>query len=141
MLGASGQSLIERALSGRVFAVCGVSRDPSKFGYRVYSYLRAAGLKVYAVNPNAASIGSDPCYPSLFEIPERIDCVVAVTQPANTTKIASDCTTLLIPFIWMQPGAESEEAIAFAKVGGINVIAGGPCIMVEHRLRNQRNLD
>jgi predicted CoA-binding protein len=34
-----------------VFAVVGVSRDPSKYGHQIYKDLRSAGYKVYAVNP------------------------------------------------------------------------------------------
>jgi len=32
--------------------------------------------------------------------------------------------------VWMQPGAESEEAIRTAEALGMNVIAGGPCLLV-----------
>jgi len=35
--------------------------------------------------------------------------------------------------IWLQPGAESPEVIAHAAALGLDVIAGGPCAMVEAR--------
>jgi len=35
-----------------VFAVVGASRDPGKYGYKVYDDLKNAGYQVYPVNPN-----------------------------------------------------------------------------------------
>ena len=32
--------------------------------------------------------------------------------------------------IWMQPGAESDAAVARAEELGLAVIAGGPCLLV-----------
>ena len=32
--------------------------------------------------------------------------------------------------LWMQPGAESPEAVARAEELGLSVIAGGPCLLV-----------
>lgn len=32
--------------------------------------------------------------------------------------------------VWMQPGAESDAAIALGEKNGINVIAKGPCILI-----------
>jgi len=32
--------------------------------------------------------------------------------------------------VWMQPGAESDAAIKFCEDNHINVIGGGPCILV-----------
>jgi len=35
-----------------------------------------------------------------------------------------------VTHVWMQPGAESDEAIRTAEALGMNVIAGGPCVLV-----------
>ena len=35
-----------------------------------------------------------------------------------------------IRHVWMQPGADSPAAVARAKELGMNVIAGGPCLLV-----------
>ena len=53
-----------------VFAVVGVSKDPEKYGHRVYRDLRGAGLKVYPVNPNADEVLGDKCYPNLEALPK-----------------------------------------------------------------------
>ena len=35
-----------------------------------------------------------------------------------------------VKHVWMQPGAESDVAIRTAEDLGMNVIAGGPCLLV-----------
>ena len=50
--GMSGSETIREFLDSRnVFAVVGASRYPEKYGSRVYSDLKAAGYRVYPVNP------------------------------------------------------------------------------------------
>jgi uncharacterized protein len=124
------RTLIEQVLEQKRFAVAGVSRNPEKYGNIVYQKLKAAGYTVYAVNPNTESIGDDPCYPSLDNIPDTVDCVVTVTPPAVTEKTVRDAGHLRVPFLWMQPGSESTSAYNLARALSMQVVSGGPCIMV-----------
>ena len=80
----SNKSLEEEILGRKHFAVLGASRDKDKYGYKVYRKIKAAGYTVYAINPNADEIDGDPCYPSLDNTPEPIDCLVTVTPPEVT---------------------------------------------------------
>ena len=96
--------MYEDILSKRVFAVAGVSRDPSKFGYIVHRFLRGAGYKVYAVNPNADCVEDAECYGTVLELPEKPEVVVTVTQPWITSGILKQCVELGVPVVWMQPG-------------------------------------
>lgn len=126
----SHRLLVDTILSGTNFAVTGVSRDREKYGYKVYQSLKAAGYRVYPVNPNADSIDGDPCYPSLDSVPVAIDCLVTVTPPEITEETLYIAGRLKIPFVWMQPGSESLAAINSARAFSMQLIAGGPCIMV-----------
>ena len=132
------RTLVEHILEQRTFAVCGVSRDRDKYGYKVYRSLKLAGYKVYAVNPNADMIDSDPCYPSLDNIPAEIDCVVTVTKPEITDEMIGVAGRLRIPLLWMQPGSDSGGSYNLAVSKGIQVIHGGPCIMVAIKARRNR---
>jgi predicted CoA-binding protein len=135
----STRALIEQILDQRRFAVAGASRDPEKFGYKVYKALKAAGYTVYPVNPNAEAIDGDTCYPTLDNIPDTLDCVVTVTQPAVTEEIARAAGHLKIPYIWMQPGSESTPAFNIARAYSMQIVSGGPCIMVATAERRARN--
>lgn len=117
-----------------IFAVVGVSRDPNKYGRKVYLDLKQAGYKVYPINPNVKIIDGDKCYPSLKDLPEKPDVVDIVVPPEVTKKIVQECYTLGIDKIWMQPGSESEEAIRFCKERNMKVLHG-VCVMIERRKR------
>ena len=124
---------IDQILGLRSFAVVGASRDTSKFGYKVYRSLKQFGYSVFAVNPNADIVDGDPVYPLLDNLPEPVDCVVTVVAPEVTFEIVRQAGQLGVRHMWMQPGSESESAVIEAHAQGIDVVSGGPCIMVEAR--------
>ena len=116
-----------------VFAVVGVSRNPEKYGHKVYKDLKAAGYTVYPVNPHFDELLGDRCYPSLSKLPGKPDVVDTVVPPAVTELIVAECKNLGIDKVWMQPGSESEYAIAFCERYGIHVVHG-ICVMVQRRI-------
>ena len=134
--------LISEILALRRFAVVGASRDPAKFGNKVYRTLKHAGYEVFAVNPNAERIDGDPAYPLLDNIPGGVECIVTVVTPETTYDVVRQAAHLRIPFMWMQPGSESEAAVNAALSDGIRAVHGGPCIMIEiARLRARNRAD
>ena len=127
-------------LSQRRFAVVGASREKHKFGYKVYRFLKNAGYEVYPVNPNADTIDDDQVYPLLDNVPEPLDCVVTVVPPEVTYEIVRQAGQLRIPYLWMQPGSESDSAVIEARAQAMEVIYGGPCIMVEVQNRQEQQV-
>ena len=117
-----------------VIAVVGASRDPEKYGHQVYRDLKEAGYAVYPVNPNAAEILGDRCYPDLKSLPVKPDVVNVVVPPEVTEEVVKSCKELGITKVWMQPGSESEKAIEYCEANGIEVVYG-VCIMVERGKR------
>lgn len=131
-------NLIAEILALRTFAVVGASRNPQKFGHKVYKTLKRHGYSVYAVNPNADEIDGDPAYPHLDNVPEPIECVVTVVPPEVTERVLREAWHLKIPYCWMQPGSESEAAVNEALSYGMQVVYGGACIMVESNARAEQ---
>ncbi|MGO8673007.1 MAG: CoA-binding protein [Capsulimonadaceae bacterium] len=125
------QQVIPKMLNARSYCVIGASRDHSKYGYRVFRFLKSEGRVTYPVNPNSASIGQATCYPSVADLPEPVEVAVFVVPPAVTEKMLPQCLAAGIRNIWLQEGSESESAVAFCRENGMDVVAGGPCIMVE----------
>jgi uncharacterized protein len=117
-----------------VFAVVGASKNPEKYGYKVYEALRYSGYSVYCVNPNAIEILGDKCYPTLETLPLKPDVVDFVVPPKITEQLIKSCKNLGITKVWTQPGSESEAAIKFCQENKINVIHS-LCIMVECKNR------
>src|SRR6266496_3479427 len=69
-------------LAKKRVALTGVSRKPQGHGSNVvYQRLRQRGYQVFAVNPNADTVESDPCYHDLKSIPGGVDAVVIGTMP------------------------------------------------------------
>ena len=124
------QSRIRAFLDGRVFAVVGASNDRSKYGNKVLRVYQQNGLTVYPVNPKSEEVEGLACYPDLASLPERIHGVSIVTPPAVTERIVEEAHAAGIWHLWMQPGAENAWAVERAKELGIEVIAGGPCLLV-----------
>lgn len=61
---------------------------------------------------------------------EAVHGVSIVTPPAVTESVAAEAAQAGIEHLWIQPGSESPRAIERARQLGLNVIAGGPCVLV-----------
>ncbi|MCW3060549.1 MAG: putative CoA-binding protein [Capsulimonas sp.] len=126
---------IDSILTSRVFAVAGASRNPEKYGSLVFHALKNDGKSVYPINPNAADIEGVPCYPSITAAPADAEVAVFITPPAVTEAGIAEALARGITKFWMQPGAESANAIAQCEAAGASFVAGGPCIMVMLKTR------
>lgn len=124
--------MIQGFLESEVFAVVGVSPNQEKYGYRVFQDLKSAGYRVYAVNPRYDSIEGETCYGSLGSLPEKPDVVEFVCPPPVTEEMVRELPSLGIAKAWIQPGAESPEAVNYCLENGIDVLHD-VCIMVERR--------
>jgi len=124
--------LIDEFTNQRVWAVVGVSQDPEKYGYQIFHDLRAAGYTVYPVNPKGGEIGGQKVYLSLRDLPEKPAVVDVVVPPQATEKVVGECAELGLKRVWMQPGAESEQAIHFCYDNDIEVVHG-VCAMLQKR--------
>lgn len=102
--------------------VVGATINPEKWGYKVYTHLRNEGLDVYPINPKYEEIEGAECFPDVASVTSGLDVVVMVVPPEVTEEVVEDCFDTGIRQIWMQPGSESEDAIAFCKVHGIQVV-------------------
>jgi hypothetical protein len=123
------KALVDDFVSQKTLAVVGVSRNTRKFGNMAYRQLRARGYRLFPVNPNVDRIEDDRCYPSLNALPEKVDGVLVVVPPKETEKIVRDADAAGIKRVWMQQGAESEEAIRFCEERGLKEVHG-ECILM-----------
>jgi uncharacterized protein len=128
---------IEDFLSQAALAVAGVSRGGKKFGNRVFRDLKAKGYRVYPINPCADEVEGERSYPDLAALPEKVGGVISVVPPGETEKLVGQAVSAGIGRVWMQPGAESVEAIARCHQAGISAIVD-ECIMTfpAHLSRN-----
>lgn len=117
-------------------AVVGASRNRDRPVYDVMSYLKQQEFDLYPVNPASAgdTILDLPCYKSLKEVPERVDIVALFLSRKNQEIILEDIRGLAYkPVVWMQPGAENDEAEDALKQEGYEVVKGA-CLMMTHQV-------
>lgn len=120
---------IKQFLSATSFAVIGASSDRRKFGNKVLRCYLQHHKTVYPVNPHETMIEGIPCVRQLSDLPQAVQSISVVTPPAITEKIVEQAIIHKIKNIWLQPGAESDAAIKKCQQSGINIIAGGPCLL------------
>ena len=129
---------IDAMLAAHTFAVVGASTNPEKYGHIAYKALKASGKIVYPVNPRRGDIDGDPFFPSVTALPEVPAVVVAVVPPVLTEQLVAELVHVGVRNLWMQPGAESAKAVADVEAAGMDVVWGGPCIMVGLRTQGYR---
>jgi len=124
---------VARFLSGKRFAVAGVSRHPGQAANAIFRKLRDLGYEVFPVNPNATEVESVRCYPDLVSIPGSIDRVVAVTHPSVSAKLVLQCADRGVSQVWFHrsfgQGSVSDDAVQKCKARGIQCIVGGCPLM------------
>ena len=121
---------IDKFLAAKAFGVVGASNDHHKYGCKVYKCYQQNNLKALPINPNVSDVLGDTAYPDLGSLPEPVKSISVITPPRVTEKVVDDAIKNGVESIWMQPGAESSAAIKKAQDAGIDVIHGGPCILV-----------
>ncbi len=114
-------------------AVVGATDDAMKYGSVIYRDLKRKGYTVFPVNPNRTEVDGDKAYPSLDKLPESPTIVNIVVPPTTTIRVLKKSLELGLNNVWLQPGAESPESLAFLQEHGFNYLANA-CIMIESRL-------
>lgn len=123
------EDLIKEFMVQKKFAVIGATDNPEKYGNRIVKNLKNRGYEVYPVNPKLDAVEGLTCYKTLSDVPVKVDIVDFVVPPAVTEKTLEECVKLGLTRIWLQPGSESEAAIAYCKEHNLKVVHD-VCVMV-----------
>lgn len=122
---------IKQFFTADAFAVAGASRDREKHGNKVVRCYMQHKKIVYPINPKEQTIEGLACLRSIEELSSQVVSISIVTSPTVTEQIVDQIILKKhIKNIWMQPGADSQLAIKKCIDNNINVIAGGPCVLV-----------
>lgn len=134
------ENAIHRALSSKVIAVVGLSKDQTKPSYQVASYLRTMGFRIIPVNPTADSILGETSYKSLLNLPDDIKRELDVVDifrhaddiPQVVEEVVQIHAEYLRPYVvWMQLGIVNEIAAKMARESGLDVVMDR-CMKIEH---------
>lgn len=90
------QEMMEIVRTARTVAVEGM-QDEAKMdrpAYHIPARLKQMGMKVYPVNPNIQSSLGEKAYPSLKEVPERVDILDVFRRPDVIPALADEILAL-----------------------------------------------
>ena len=129
----SDQELKQLLTDATTIAVVGASSNPDKASHGIMQKLQRSGYRVIPVNPRETEILGERSYPSLIDVPERIDIVDVFRRAEDTPGIADEAVTIGAKALWLQTGIVNEDAAARARAGGLTVVMDA-CIGATHSL-------
>ncbi|MBI5471546.1 MAG: CoA-binding protein [Ignavibacteriae bacterium] len=110
--------------ASKAFAVVGVSGDRRKFGNIVFREMRERGFVVYPVNPHLSVVEETRCYKHVGELPDDVKSAVIVVKPDVAEQVVAECKWREITNVWLQPGSERKETLAYAHEHSMNLVHG-----------------
>ena len=114
---------VRRLLKGsKTIAVVGASPKPDRDSHQIAKVLIDAGYDVIPVNPAAAEILGQKCYPDLKSIPRKIDIVNVFRSPEHVPPIADEAVAVKAECLWLQSGIEHADAAKKASDAGLYVV-------------------
>jgi acetyltransferase len=131
--------MLDNFFKPKSIAVIGASRTPGKVGYDILKNIIQYGFagKVYPINPGATEILGIKTYPSILDVPERIDLAIVVVPSKNVLEVIEQCGTkkidsaIVITAGFRESGLEGtkleQELIRKAKEAGVRFI-GPNCL-------------
>jgi len=126
--------IFELLRTARTIAVVGLSDNPLRPSHGVAAYLQSQGYRIIPVNPEIRAALGEKAYPSLLDVPEKIDIVDIFRRPEFVGEVVDQAIQLKVPTVWMQEEIVHEKAAQKARAAGIFVVMDR-CILVEHRAR------
>ena len=107
----------------RTVAILGASADRAKYGNKSVRAHQQQGFTVYPVNPKGGEIEGLTAYKSLSEVPAgRLDRISVYLPPPVLIQVLAEIASRGCDELWLNPGSDSDEAVAAARKLGLNVI-------------------
>ncbi|KAF9977357.1 hypothetical protein BGZ73_006226 [Actinomortierella ambigua] len=118
------------------FAVVGARSGPEHFSNSVLRFYISHQLSVVPVSANEDKIERLATVPNLASLPAtgfdiqdyRLSIIV---PPEETRSVLEEAHRLGIQQIWLEPGVDSPDALAYADQAGLQIIAGEYSVLLE----------
>jgi len=125
----NSKASVDNFIGKKNIAFVGLSRKGNQFSNSVYKELSKKGYTFFPVNPGADEIGGVKCYPDLAAVKDKVDAALVMTPASQVPAVLESAAENGIKNVWVQQGAESEEAEKIGKEKGIDLVSG-ECIMM-----------
>ena len=105
-------------------AIIGDVFNPAKWANKSLRAHRMAGYRVFGVHPDGGSAEGEKVFPSLADIPERLDRVSVYLRPSLVLETLDAIDEKGCDELWLNPGAYTPEVVARAQSLGLNAVCG-----------------
>ena len=112
-------------------AIVGLSANWYRPSFFAAKYLQEHGYRIIPVNPAYEEVLGEKCYPSLKDIPEKIDIVDCFRKSEDIEPLAKQAVEIGAKVLWMQLGVMNEKAAKMARDAGLEVVQDR-CVKIEH---------
>ena len=113
-------------------AIVGISNKEDRASYQVASWLRQnSHFTLFFVNPVIDDVLGQKTYPSLADIPEKIDIVDVFRKAEDCPSVLEKAIAIGARTIWLQLGISNEEVAEQGTAAGIEVVMDR-CIKVDY---------
>jgi hypothetical protein len=93
--------------------------------------MKRQGYRVIAVNPNEKEVFGEGAFPSLSEVPNKIDLVDIFRRPSEAGKAVDEAIAIGAKAVWLQEGVIDHAAARRAQDAGLLVVMDR-CWLKEH---------
>jgi predicted CoA-binding protein len=122
--------MLKDTKNGQVVVVLGASTKPDRYACRAMKLLRDYGHRAVPVNPACDEILSEKCYPSVGNVPDKIDTVTVYLRKARSDPLIDEIVNVAPRRIIMNPGAENSDLAMKARERGIEVVEDCTLVML-----------
>jgi predicted CoA-binding protein len=129
---ASPEEIRQLLLQTKVIAVVGLSDRPDRPSHGVAAYMQRAGYRIIPVNPAIKETLGEKAYPSLKDVPDKVDIVDIFRKPDAVPAIVEEAIAIGAKAVWMQEGIANNAAADTARAAGLAVVMDR-CLLKEHR--------
>ncbi len=106
----------------RTIAVVGLSSNQMRASNSVAGYMRRQGYRVIPVNPNETEVFGERAYPSLADVPEKIELVDVFRRSEEAGAAVDEAIAVGAKAVWLQEGVIDEAAAGRALDAGLLVV-------------------
>ena len=113
-------------------AIVGISNKEDRASYQVAKWLQQnSHFTLFFVNPVIEEVLGQKCFPSLADIPERIDIVDVFRKAEDCPSVLEKAIAVGAQSIWLQLGISNEEVAAHGAAAGMAVVMDR-CIKIDY---------
>lgn len=123
---------IDQIFKMKSVAVVGMSPKPERPSHYVGMYLKEQGYDIIPVNPGHKEIAGMISYPSLLDIPVKVDVVDVFRRSEHAVPISEAAVEIGAKALWLQDGVINQEATKLAEDAGLLVVMND-CMLRRHK--------